>query len=151
QDPSALHLKIRDALKGVGPGQTTPIVELPGGYAILKVLAPRAPASAMGGYRDPRLPLAGPGNVQFVVAVSGFNEVGLLVNRVSKPERWNEDLRSICEVKQRAIQSGLDQVQEYVARVHREGITPRNARIAEDAHYNFGELLAYQGKVDQAI
>src|SRR5258706_2022081 len=70
QDPSALHLKIRDALKGVRPGQITPIVQLPGGYPIVKMLPPRAAASAMRGYSDPRLPLARPSNVQFVLGLS---------------------------------------------------------------------------------
>src|SRR5579862_2718761 len=32
QEISSLHLNIRQALKGIAPGQITPIVELPGGY-----------------------------------------------------------------------------------------------------------------------
>src|SRR5258707_10419341 len=38
QEISSLHPKIREALKGVALGQLTPVVELPGGYAVLKVL-----------------------------------------------------------------------------------------------------------------
>jgi parvulin-like peptidyl-prolyl isomerase len=37
-DPATLRSELRDALKGLGPGQTTGIIKLPSGYAIVKVL-----------------------------------------------------------------------------------------------------------------
>src|SRR5271154_5644362 len=36
--PTTLRSELRDALRGIGPGQITPIVHLPSGYAILKVM-----------------------------------------------------------------------------------------------------------------
>src|SRR5580658_2796644 len=35
--PSALRAELRDALKGVGEGQFSPVVHIPSGYAILKI------------------------------------------------------------------------------------------------------------------
>ena len=47
--PTSLRSELRDALKGVGPGQITPIVHLPSGYAILKVMD----TNASSGSRNP--------------------------------------------------------------------------------------------------
>ncbi len=151
QEISSLHERIREAIKGLAPGQIAPMVELPGGYAILKVLPQSPNVVAMGTDRNPRLPLAGPGNVQYVLAVSGYSEVGLLVNRLAKPDGWESDLQSICEVKQRAIPTGVEQVQSFLEKIDREGVTETNAKSVEAARFSFGQVLAYQGKLDEAI
>jgi len=151
QEISSLHLNIRTALKGITPGQLTPIVELPGGYAILKVLPANSNPLGMGMDRNQKLPLAGPGNVQFTIMASGFNEVGALVNLIDKPPGWEQDLGAICEVKQRALGAGMQQVQEFLAKAQRDGVSASNASRMEAAHFSFGQLLAYQGKLDEAI
>ncbi|MBI2681287.1 MAG: VCBS repeat-containing protein [Candidatus Solibacter usitatus] len=149
-EPSSLHVRIRAALPGVAPGQLTPIIELPGGYAVLKVLEKAVPVAGMGTERN-QLPLAGPDNVQYVLAVSGFIEVGALVNRIVKPAGWERNLQAICEVKKQAVGAGSEQVQRFLAAANREGLSARNARHMEDAYFSFGLILAYQGKLDQAI
>ena len=45
-DPATLRRELREALQGVGPGQVSAPVEIPSGYAILKVVA-EAPCREM--------------------------------------------------------------------------------------------------------
>src|SRR5262249_27237866 len=59
-EPAALRPELREALKGVGPGQISPIARIPSGYAILKVIpegeaaeienAPKARLEALSAY-----------------------------------------------------------------------------------------------------
>ena len=39
-DPSTLHEEIRTALRGLAPGQISPVFRIPSGFAIVKVPAP---------------------------------------------------------------------------------------------------------------
>jgi len=42
-DPAALRAELRDALRGLGPGQVSEPIKIPSGYAILKVVAESEP------------------------------------------------------------------------------------------------------------
>ncbi len=94
-DPATLRPELREALKGISPGQTTGVVKVPTGFAILKVLT----ASDSGADKN-----ANPARIQPLVAtgtdplcaecgreersrsgVSQFAEAGRLELRICPP------------------------------------------------------------------
>ena len=47
-DPATLRPELREALKGIRPGQTTGVIIVPSGYVILKLLSETLPSVAQG-------------------------------------------------------------------------------------------------------
>src|SRR5580700_8172047 len=101
-DPATLCPELRDTLKGVSAGQFTGIVQVPGGYAILKIL----PESEVP-QRDPNsAPLPSVTSacaLRPAILVSGFGEADTIFRNFPKPDGWERDLRQICAIRKESI------------------------------------------------
>ena len=140
-DPSSLRSELRDALQGVTAGHLTTIVKISSGFAILKVLnkgdLPRDDANPAR-----TLPLTGQGSVRLSPDIGGFTQANVAM-AVSMPKTpgFGQDLRQVCEVRRQAISNVLGKVEALFS----------DPDKAVYAHYTAGQLLAYQGKIDDAI
>ena len=116
-DPAKLRPELQEALRGVAQGQLSAIAKMPGGYAILKVLA-EAPRVNLEEAQPNRLQaLTGAGAVRPTLGPSGFTEALLAVSRFpNKPDGWNHDLRQACEVRTQAIAAAIEQSEGYLTR-----------------------------------
>src|SRR5690349_4382931 len=106
-DPGTLCTELRDALKDVGLGQITGIVQVPAGYAILTVL----PASEVppGNVNSTPLPWATAAcAVHPAILVSGFGEAITILREFPKSEGWDRDLHQICAISRVAVPVTLD-------------------------------------------
>lgn len=145
-DPANLRPELRDGLKGLAPGDLTNIIQIPAGYAILKIL--KAPLGVASNTADPTrlLPLTGPGNVRLTADISGYGQALAAILAVHpKIPTWGMDLRQVCDVRQQATQTGISKMQEALAG---GGMNPdREAYI----RFTLGQLWAYLGQMDQAL
>jgi len=144
-DPGNLRTELRDAVKGLTPGQISGIVRIPSGYAILKVL--RNPGG-------PPLPDASPvkaqalsssGAVRLTYDYSGFASALAAVGKYEKPDGWNRDLRQACEVRVQSVAGVLEQLQALLQRPNPP------AGFLRDLNGLLADLHAYRGDMDDAI
>ncbi len=149
-DLATLRPELREALHGVGPDQITNIVKVPGGYAILKVLAASegAAGQGMGANRD--LPLSGKSSIKYPVDVAGQVIADLAFQKYPKPAGWEQNFKAICEIRQKSLSLLEDRIK---TRVHSPGkwLDPEHPVDLIQARYALAQVEAYQGKMDEAV
>jgi hypothetical protein len=149
-DLATLRPELREALHGLGPGQVTNVVKVPGGYAILKVLpaSEGAVGQGMGANRD--LPLSGKGSIKYPVDVAGQVIADLAFQKYPKPAGWEQNLKEVCEIRQKSLSLMEDRLE---SKVHSApaGSTLDNPVDLIQARYALAQVEAYRGKMDEAV
>src|SRR5207245_11158317 len=104
---STLPPVLNRALVGVANGQLSPVVQIPAGFAILKVVDYSDPASINmnATFSADISTLATKASVRYVIDVSGLVEAEALLQAFPKPTDWNQDLRVICQVRRQSLAS----------------------------------------------
>ncbi len=149
--PSALRTELRDALKGLGPGQLTSITHIPLGYAILKVLPEKAAAELESAPIARLQAMSSFGSVVYSPVVSGIGEAEEAFLRFPKPKGWEQDSVMTCEVRKASLAAATERLEELLAPANREEVEKQNPLDVMQEHFAFGELHAYQGEMDPAI
>ena len=103
---STLRPELRNVLRGAGPGQLTPVVQVPTGFAFFKVeedvdSTDRPPANPVGA--PPAL--AATGSVKYVIDVGGLPEAEAVLRDFPKRVTWNQDPRTICQARRDSLAS----------------------------------------------
>ncbi len=147
---SGLLPAVRDALQGIHAGQIAGPVDVSTGYMILKVLTEAERTEIETARRSSKLALAAAGQFRYPADVSGFAEVDGIIRRVSKPPGWEQDLRAICETRRRAITTGIQHFEGYLATAKLEPASERNVKGQMGAHHFLAQLWAYQGHMENA-
>jgi len=158
-DPATLRIELREALKGLAPGQVSGIVELQNppntviGYAILRILSknesPSAGRQSMGVNRD--LPLSAKGALRFPVDIAGQVIANLLFQKFPKPVGWSQDLSEICRIRKQSLSNMVDRLEKRLDPLHPEQLSGEKPFDVIQEHYALAQLHAYQGNMDQAI
>jgi tetratricopeptide (TPR) repeat protein len=147
---SELRSELRNAVQGLRPGDVSTIVRVPTGFAVVELAASNAPA----GDSPPGAPALNPGvsavgGVKYVVTVAGLNEVLVALYTATKPMDWDQDPRTICEVRHQAMTDMQAKLERFIA----PGGT--GEYMSEDektnARFSLAQMLAYQGRMDEAI
>jgi tetratricopeptide (TPR) repeat protein len=149
-DPATLRPELRDALKGVEPGQTTGVVPLPTGYAIVKVLLPSESVELRNASPARTLPTAATGIIRYAPNVGGKNEADLAFRSLPKPGGWNQDLGGLCEIRRKSLSVMIDRLEQNELLEAREQ-APGSALDRIEAHYGLANLYAYKGAMDRAV
>ena len=76
-DPARLRPELREALKGIRPGETTGVIKVAGGYAIVKVLLPSESHEIRNASPARNFPMAATGIIRYPPSVGGKNEADL--------------------------------------------------------------------------
>ena len=130
-----LRPEFREALKSVSTGEVSAAFPLAAGHAILKVLErPRGPAAK---------PLRG-SQAQPVAYVSGFEESFHFFSRLPKPQNFQQDLRAICDLKTKAIETAIQESETQIA-------SARDPQQLLQAHHTAAQLYAYRGEIERSI
>src|ERR1019366_3674520 len=96
-DPASLRPELRDALRGVQPGQFSKVVRIPSGYAVLQLMTETEAADLGSSDRALQAAIGSEGSVRIAPLVGGQDEaLSLLVQR-ALPEGWGQDLHRVCE------------------------------------------------------
>lgn len=148
-DPATLRPELRDALKGLGPGQISAVTRLPAGYAILKVLAPGEIAAIDQAEQARQYLISTAENVRYDFDISGLNETEDAFAKYPKPADWYQDLNAMCQVRERSIAAMKERAEKYLAAEAQD--TGRRAFDEMSALEQLGQIHAYQGEIDQAI
>jgi tetratricopeptide (TPR) repeat protein len=147
-DPKALRSELRDVLGRYSVGQLTDIIQLPSGFAILKIL-PAPPVST--DVNPERIQaLISRGQIRFGAAVSGQVEANAIMQDFPKPSGWDRDLREVCKLRTESLtnaENGLRAVLQAAGPPtdHDAGLDRVNGYSA------LGQLLAYRGEMDRSI
>ncbi len=147
-DPAELRPELRDALKGLAPGQVSPIVRIPEGYAILKIDR-QAPRAADEGSPRRLLSLTGPGAILYGPDVDGLVEAEtVFLDFPDKPAGWDRNLVTIAEIHQNSVPSAIKRVQGIL-----DPASPNDPPAETTIHlrYLLAQLYAFQGDMAKAI
>ncbi len=148
-DPRMLCQELRDALQGVEPGQVSGIIQVPAGYAIVKVL-PEAEVPQRNANSTP-LPWATAAcALHPAIAVSGFGEAITIYGEFPKSEGWDRDLHQICAISRVAVPVTLDRLDEALDPASPQASHARALDLMQ-AHYASANLHAYQGEMEKAM
>jgi tetratricopeptide (TPR) repeat protein len=142
---SALRPELREALQGVRPGQLSPVVRLPTGFAVLKVV------DGTGTSADATPAMAATGSVKYLADVGGFPEAQLSLERFPKAADWNLDPRRSCETRRQALSAMHASLEDFLSprkAAERASLAPVDLI---EAYVGLGQLDAYRGKMDEAI
>jgi len=152
-DPSTLRPELREALNTIRPGQTTSVIAVPSGFAILKLLPGNQPgvAQGMGPGQARDLSLAGQGAVRYPADVAGQVLADMLFQKFSKPPNWEQDLQGICDIRKRSLAAGIARLQELFDPANKPRLEAMKPFDVIQSHYALAQLQAYQGNMDQAV
>lgn len=137
-DPENLRSELSAAVAGVMPGQLSAIVQIPSGYAILKVL-PEAPGASAP--TQARQVVSGAGSVRLTYDYSGFAAALRSVDRMAKPYGWEQDLQAACAVRTEAVPFVQNQLKPLLG----------NPAIARDGNMLVGDLSSYLGDTAASV
>jgi tetratricopeptide (TPR) repeat protein len=150
-NPSTLRSELRDALKGILPGQITGLIRQPAGYAILKVLPPSETAALQNTSPARILPSAATGAIRYAPNVGGKGEADLAFRDLSKPDGWEQDLRGMCQIRQQSLAAITDHILKSLDPANPEGVAHGRPLDLIQMHYALANVYAYQGQMDASI
>ena len=146
---SSLRPELRNAVQNLAVGELSAVVQIPTGYAVLKVVAD-SEAGEPGRTSTVNRGLAATGSVRYATDVAGFTAAITLFNDFEKPPDWNHDLPTICQVRRQSLARGDETVARNVAAAAAGGTNLAPFDVVQ-LHYLQGQLHAYQGRMEQAI
>jgi hypothetical protein len=150
-DPSSLRAELRDALKGLVPGQTTSVIHIPSGYAILKVLPASETAPLQNTAPARILPTAATGAIRYAPNVGGKGEADLAFRKFPKSDGWNQDLRQLCDIRQKSLSSVIDEVLKSLDPTNPDGVAHGQPLDIIQMRYALANLYAYKGEMEKPI
>jgi hypothetical protein len=146
---STLPPVLRDALAGVQPGQLSPVVEIPTGFAILKVVDDSDPANI--NMNAAPASLATQASVKYVIDVSGIVEAEAVLQAFPKSAGWNQDPGRICQARRQSVDSSRRSLEDFLSRERSGGRSSSSAFDVMQAHYALAQLHAYEGRMDRGL
>ncbi len=147
-DPGELRAELQDALKGIGPGQYSPVVRMGQSYAILTVLPPRAHEEELTPERLRELVASGV--VRTGIDVAGDQEEDALFREYPKPAGWERNLEEVCSLRKQIHAEALNRMSTILAAA--EGAPGRfTPEQLIEGHGELSQLHAYVGDMDESI
>ena len=146
---AALRPELRDALTTLAVGQTSAVVRVPTGFALVqRVETPPSHHEAIGTGEIPAL--AAVGGIKFTLGVDGFAEANSALEGYAKPADWNQSPRMMCEMRQQSLARSRGLLTQFLGP---DGESSRAANPPLDlveAYFALGQLHAYEGAMDKA-
>ena len=144
-----LRTDFRDALAGHSVGQTSAVIPVANGFAILKIL-PVAPAT-----QDLNLQhisdLYASGDLRLGPSIGGFSEAITVFKQFPKPDGWNRDLKLSCDLRNQSWEFGVDRMTKILAAAESSNAATYGSGEVMKLHAYRGQLYAYAGKMEDAI
>jgi hypothetical protein len=150
-DPSRLRIELRDALRSIAPGQITGVVQIPEGFAILKVLPETAAPDNITPNPTRILPLLATGAVKYTLAVSGRDEAESIFQALPRTEDLVQDLPAICKSRSDSLARVMGQLEEKLNPADLPAAANQTPSDRIKMNYTAAQLYAYQGQMGKAI
>jgi hypothetical protein len=145
---SALREEIRTAVRGVAPGQISPVFRMPSGFAIVKVLAADELSGIAEAQRARQAAIRAEGSIRFDVNVAGFNEAAMALSDYTKPPHWNADPAVSCAMRKESFADLKVRALKLAATADDPGHSPSDSVAL---HLGVAQVYAYNGEMDPAI
>jgi tetratricopeptide (TPR) repeat protein len=148
---SSLRPELRDALIGLVPGQISPVVKSPLGFAILKVetsLDSRPNASPVA----KATPVVNSiGSVKQSWGLGGLIEAEVGLYNFPKPAGWERDLKKICELRKQSLVHERESMERFFSPANSKERDSFSSIDLLNTYYSLGEIYAYPGDMEHAI
>ncbi|HKE87664.1 MAG TPA: FG-GAP-like repeat-containing protein [Vicinamibacterales bacterium] len=143
-----LREELREVLRTLDAVGVSNVIALPTGFAIVQRERSASGSSIRG---SEILALSSVGSVRATVSVDGFGEANTALNSLQKPDDWNQNPRTICELRQQSVNN----VKAALARRLGPDIADTRRQFSPqdvmEAYLAYGQLLAYDGEMSAAI
>jgi hypothetical protein len=146
---SSLRSDLQTALRGLNAGQISPIVQIPTGFAFVRI--EHDSNQAVPQTRPLSQALLATGTVKYVLDVGGLPEAETVLREYPKPANWNQDPRTICQTRLDSLAAGRRPFDDFFS-PRMDAI--RNTRTPFElmqAHLGLAQLLAYDGDLSHAL
>jgi len=150
-DLASLVPNVRQALAGIGPGQISPVVQIPTGFAVFQVVNDEAPAYSNPFSAASIAASAAVGSVKYVPDIGGLSEAEAVLRDFPKPAGWNQDPRAICQARQDSLSIGVQTFDTFFSPEAERVRRGRPPFELMQANLGLAQLLAYQGQMGRAI
>jgi tetratricopeptide (TPR) repeat protein len=147
--PEQLRSEIRTALQGHKVGDLTDIIELPSGFAILKVF-PNPPS--LTDLNPKRISaLMSTGAIRYGAPLSGQVEANAIMQQFPKPEGWNRDLQEVCKLREQSMTQARSDLERALAVELKPEMDHDTIVDQINGHAALAQLFAYTGEMDGSI
>jgi len=143
---STLRPELRAAVQGVKPGQITPVVRIPTGFAVLQVVAEDGGATT-----SSPAALSATSNVKYALDVGGFAEATASIQGFAKPPDWNQDLRTICGARNASLGATRTALDKYLSPAYAAARALEPPINTMQVHIGLGQLYAYSAEMAKSI
>jgi tetratricopeptide (TPR) repeat protein len=153
-----LRAELRDALQRLRPGQVSPVIKIPTGYAILQLLpeentpttlvAEGVPGNQTTMSSAGTLSVTGRAVVRQTPETSGLAEIETAFRSMPKPDRWNYDASTICKLHQDSVSHLQAYLKTLLDSQTSSAASPTDLL---ERHYAAALVESYQGHMDEAI
>jgi tetratricopeptide (TPR) repeat protein len=153
-DPASLRAELRDALRGVEPGQLSKIVRIPSGYAVMKVLTDTETADLASANRARQAAIRAAGSIRLAPIVGGQDEALSLLFQRTLPRSWGQDLQTVCDAYRQSPLELMKQLDVLVDPANKQSPLRNKSTTPTDVmevYMTRGQLHAYQGDMAKAI
>jgi len=146
---SSLRPELREALAGLAPGQISPIVKSPLGFAILKVDTEPDTTPRAGGTGSAIVDSIG--SVKASWGLGGLVEAEVGLYNFPKPPGWDRDPKKICEIRKQSLAHEKDAKERFFAPANSKQRESFNSLDLLNTYYSFGEIYSSLGDMERAI
>jgi tetratricopeptide (TPR) repeat protein len=146
-DPAGLRSEIREAIRGLAPGQLSPVFRLPSGFAVVKRLPDGELAELDAAQRARQAALRAEGSVHFDFDIGGLNEAEAALASWPKPAGWNSDPARMCDARRDSLADLTARAATLVAKIGPS--TPPSDALS--LHVAYGQIHAYRGEMADAL
>jgi len=144
---NSLRPELRDALEKLHPGEVSPIIRVPLGFAVFKLLDNRRTGTS----NPPALTqsLDAAGSVKFAFGLSGQSEANLLLQRMANQPDWDPDPHLVCDLHQESVSEALQSLRDLLAgKDHGRSATSSDLMYA---HFTLAQVYGYQGDMAESV
>jgi tetratricopeptide (TPR) repeat protein len=153
-DTGMLRTELRDALRGLAPGQLSQVFRMPMGFAILKVLRQSEIADLEKAEQTRQFAISAAGSVKYSFDISGLNETEAAFSAFPKPDGWEQDIYRACEIRKQSLASANERARKFLSESHADGSPQDVTKQQFDVMSMLvarGQLHAYTGDMAEAI
>jgi hypothetical protein len=153
-DPTSLRAELRDALRGLQPGQLSKIVKLPSGYAVLQTMTETEAADLGSTDRALQASIRAEGTIRSAPLVSGQDEALALLIQSNLPEGWGQNLRAVCDGYRQSPLAVMKMLDALADPANKENpLRDKSAKRLDVMNFyvNRAQIHAYQGEMAQAV
>ena len=147
--PGQLRAELRRAIEARKAGQLSDVVELPTGFAVLKIFSSPPSTTDLNPKRISSL--IATGAIRYGAPLSGLVEANAIMQQFPKPEGWNRDLQQICTLRKQSLAQARSDLRRALDAEKQPQMDHDTIVDQINGHAALAQLFAYDGEMDESI